>query len=120
MPLDKSQRQEIQQILESKKTLLSETVEKAATPIKAKKAGKKTAKKSKKKGAAAKTKSSGARKKKNPIQAAIEKDIKEIELALKRLEEQEERFGYCEHCFLEIPWRELAANPARRRCSRCT
>jgi RNA polymerase-binding transcription factor DksA len=59
------------------------------------------------------------RKKPSPVEASLTAELKEVDAALKRLKEQESRFGYCEHCFMEVPWRELAVNPARRFCSRC-
>jgi len=111
MPLDNMQMEEIRWLLQKKKQDLTEAT------------GKETVKTPPKKSAAKKgTKKTAAkapRKKPNLVQAAISGELREVEAALKRLKEQESRFGYCEHCFMEIPWRELAANPARRFCSRC-
>ncbi|HAK94618.1 MAG TPA: hypothetical protein DCM87_06355 [Planctomycetes bacterium] len=111
MPLDNMQMEEIRRLLQKKKQDLTEATDKKPekAPVK-KAAAKKGAKK-----AAAKT----VKKKPNPVQAAISGELREVDAALKRLKEQESRFGYCEHCFMEIPWRELAVNPARRFCSRC-
>ncbi len=118
MPLDETQLNEIRQLLLTKKEHLQVTSdhysEDAVPPKKKKPAKTKKKKKTKKK-----TKKKRSRTK-NPVEAAIAHEIKEIDAALQRLEEQKERFGYCEHCFFEIPWRELVANPARRYCSRCS
>jgi RNA polymerase-binding transcription factor DksA len=110
MPLDNEQLTEVRRLLELRRqTLLEEAGEKPPEPAT------KGKKKSTKKKAAAKP----ARRKKNPIEAALANELAEVDEALKRLEVQQERFGYCEHCFMEIPWGELVAKPARRFCSRC-
>ena len=60
------------------------------------------------------------RKKKDPHAVALAAEMEDIEHALKKLDEDRERFGFCEKCFMEIPWGELVENPARRYCSRCS
>ncbi len=111
MPLDNMQMEEIRRLLQKKKDDLAEATGKKTKNPPAKKA---PAKKGAKNAAAKPVK-----KKPSPIQAALAGELREVDAALKRLKEQEARFGYCEHCFMEIPWRELAVNPARRFCSRC-
>ena len=44
--------------------------------------------------------------------------LREIRQALRRL--GSETYGFCEACFLTIPWGELVARPERRACSRCS
>ena len=44
--------------------------------------------------------------------------LKEICQAMERLDT--DRYGFCEQCFLVIPWRELTLAPERRLCERCT
>ena len=105
MPLDNVQLEEIRRLLQKKKQDLTEAKDKQ------KSAGQKMKTKTKKQTA--------ARKKPNPVEASLASELREVDGALKRLKEQESRFGYCERCFMEIPWRELAVNPARRFCSRC-
>lgn len=111
MPLDNMQMEEIRRLLQQKKQDLTEATGKKTKKDPAKKA---VRKKGAKKAAVKKVK-----RKPNPVQAALAGELREVDAALKRLKEQESRFGYCEHCFMEIPWRELAVNPARRFCSRC-
>jgi RNA polymerase-binding transcription factor DksA len=41
----------------------------------------------------------------------------EIREALRRLGSG--TYGFCEACFLTIPWGELISRPERRRCGRC-
>ncbi len=103
MPLDNMQIEEIRRLLQKKKQDLTEATAGAKKKTAAKKAGDKKP----------------ARKKSNPVELSLTAELKEVDGALKRLKEQEARFGYCERCFMEIPWRELAVNPARRFCSRC-
>jgi RNA polymerase-binding transcription factor DksA len=104
MPLDSEQRAEIRRLLEARRESLAQEVKPAK-------------KKSKKK---KKTEKPSSRRKLNPIESAAAQELQELEGALKRLEEQEARFGYCERCFMEIPWAELVTHPARRFCSRCS
>ena len=104
MPLDNAQREEVHRMLEVKKENLLDSTDSGTTNKKSKK----------------KKKTKTSKKKKNPIEAAILNELNEVEAALKRLKEHEHRFGYCEHCFMEIPWGELVHNPARRFCSRCS
>ena len=111
MPLDNMQMEEIRRLLMKRKQDLAEETGKKGAPA----PGPKTAAKK----GAKKTPANPVRKKPSPVQAALSGELREIEAALKRLKEQETRFGYCEHCFMEIPWRELVFNPARRFCSRC-
>lgn len=49
--------------------------------------------------------------------AGTRRRLREIREALERLTAG--TFGFCEGCFLTIPWRELVAEPERRRCARC-
>ncbi len=111
MPLDTEQIEEIRRLLEARRKALAEQL---GIKIKETKSSGKKKKKTKKKAAKKK------RAKRDPLQEAVYQEYQEIEKALARLEEQQERFGYCEHCFMEIPWGELVANPARRFCSRCS
>jgi RNA polymerase-binding transcription factor DksA len=100
MPLDSMQIEEIRRLLQKKKQDLTD----ATAGAKKKPAVKKAVKK---------------KKKPSPVEASLASELREVDAALKRIKEQETRFGYCERCFMEIPWRELAVNPARRFCSRC-
>ena len=113
MPLDKDQLQEIRRMLESRQDTLHEQ----SGAKRAKKTGAKKKSKSAKKTA---TKAKTRKKKLNPIESAIAHELDEVAGALERLDSQEHRFGYCERCFMEIPWGELVTNPARRFCSRCS
>ncbi len=122
MPLDSDQLAEIRRLLEQKRdTLLGEAgaeQEAAAGTTKKTKKKKKTTKKAGKKSAKKGGKKTTKRRK-SPIETAVAHELNEVENALKRLDAQQERFGYCERCFMEIPWSELVANAARRCCSRC-
>ena len=115
MPLDNDQIKEIRRVLEQKREDLAETTGRKTTKGTTKKTTKKSSKKKAKKKATPKK-----RTKKTPLEAALSHELNEVESALKRLKTQAERYGYCEHCFMEIPWAELVANPARRFCSRCS
>jgi RNA polymerase-binding transcription factor DksA len=107
MPLDSEQKTELRRLLELRRETLAGEKE-AGGPTESKKEGRhsKAAKK--------------PARKKSAASAPASHELAEITGALKRLKEHEERFGYCERCFMEIPWGELAANPARRFCGRCS
>lgn len=112
MPLDNDQITEIRRLLELRRESLTDPRESTA--------GTSTAKKTAKKTTTSKQRKAAPRRKLNPIESAVAHELSEVDNALKRLETQENRFGYCERCFMEIPWSELAASPARRFCSRCS
>jgi len=46
-----------------------------------------------------------------------EEQLEEIAAARVRLEEQ--RYGFCEKCFMIIPWRDLCTLPEKRLCEGC-
>lgn len=48
---------------------------------------------------------------------SIEKKILEVKEAIRRLEGK--CYGFCEKCYIAIPWRELCAFPERRFCDQC-
>ena len=113
MPLDNDQITEIRRMLEQKREDLtgeSEPKEDTKKPTK-KTTTKKTTKKAQK---------TTPRRKLNPIESAVAHELTEVDGALQRLDEQQHRFGYCERCFMEIPWSELVTSPSRRCCNRCT
>ena len=112
MPLDNDQITEIRRLLEQRRESLTDQRESATDTNTAKKKAKKTTK--------SKAKKTAPRRKLNPIESAVAHELSEVDNALKRLETQEHRFGYCERCFMEIPWSELVSSPARRFCSRCS
>ena len=88
MPLDNDQIVEIRRLLELRKERLTKERDSAAT----KDSGtKKTEKKAKK---------ATPRKKMNPLESAVTHELSEIDEALKRLADQEHRFGYCERCYM--------------------
>lgn len=43
--------------------------------------------------------------------------LEEILEAKERLEN--ETYGFCEQCYISIPWRELCSQPEKRVCSTC-
>ena len=127
MPLDSFQIEEIRRLLQHNQKTLNEaaglTSPAAEADTGAKDAKKKPAKKAAKK-TTKKTKNIApkpdAKKSRSPIKTAILSELKEVSAALARLNQEQHRFGYCEACFMEIPWRELVMKPARRFCTRCS
>jgi RNA polymerase-binding transcription factor DksA len=51
------------------------------------------------------------------IKKEVKRKLEEIRLAKERLEN--DSYGFCEGCFITIPWRELLSMPEKRLCDTC-